>query len=185
MTKDIIHNASERMDKAAEVCRNEMAKIHAGRATTALLDGVKVDYYGTMSPLNHVSAVAAPEAHLLLVTPWEKAMLKPIEKAILAANLGFTPVSDGTAVRIPIQPPSEERRKELVKLTKKFGEDAKIAIRNVRRDAIEHLKKSEKDEHLPEDERKHAENEIQKITDAQIKHIDDILTQKEKEILEV
>ena len=185
MIKDTILNATDRMTKAADVCRAELAKIHAGRATTALLDSVKVDNYGTPSPLNHVAAVAAPEAHLLLVTPWEKAMIKPIEKAILAANLGFTPVSDGTAVRIPIAPPTEERRKELVKLTKKYGEDAKVAIRNVRRDAIEHLKKSEKEEHFSEDDRKHAENEIQKLTDAQIKHIDDILTQKEKEIMEV
>jgi len=185
MTKEIVQSATERMTKATEVCRAELSKIHAGRATTALLDSVRVDNYGTPSPLSHVSAIAAPDPHLLIVTPWEKTMLKPIEKAIMAANLGFNPVSDGTVVRIPIAPPTEERRKELVKLTKKFGEEAKIAIRNVRRDAIEHLKKSEKTEHFSEDERKHTETEIQKLTDANIKHVDELLAQKEKEIMEV
>ncbi|HET7153540.1 MAG TPA: ribosome recycling factor [Candidatus Kapabacteria bacterium] len=184
-TKQILLDADERMNKALEVCRHELTKIHAGRATTGLLDGVKVDYYGTLTPINHVGSVSAPDPRLLIIAPWEKAMLQPIEKAILAANLGFTPQSDGTVVRIPIAPPNEERRKELVKLTKKFGEDAKIAVRNVRRDAIEHLKKSEKEEHVSEDERKHAENEAQKLTDAHIKQVDDLLTQKEKEIMEV
>lgn len=184
-TKQIISDASERMNKALDVCRHELTKIHAGRATTALLDGVKVDYYGTMTPIAHVGSVSAPEPRMLIVSPWEKAMLQPIEKAILAANLGFTPQSDGTVVRIPIAAPNEERRKELVKLAKKFGEEAKIAVRNVRRDAIEHLKKSEKEEHLSEDDRKHAETETQKLTDAHIKNIDDMLTQKEKEIMEV
>lgn len=185
MTKPIVLNADDRMKKAVDVCRNECTKIHVGRATTALLDGVKVDSYGTMLPLNQVANIGAPEPRLLTVSPWDKSLLQAIDKAILTANLGFNPISDGVTLRIPIAPPTEERRKELVKLIKKFGEDAKIAVRNVRRDAIEHLKKSEKDQHFSEDARKTAEQEVQKLTDKHVKEIDDMLVQKEKEILEV
>lgn len=185
MTKEIIHNCDDRMKKAVDVCRHELAKIHAGRATTTLLDAVRVESYGQHMPLNQLGTVAAPEPRLLTIAPWDKTQLGAIEKAILAANIGFTPMNDGVIIRIPIQPPTEERRKELVKLMKKFGEEAKIAVRNVRRDAIEHLKKSEKAEHFSEDERKHAETEVQKLTDRHVKEIDDLLAQKEKEILEV
>jgi ribosome recycling factor len=138
-----------------------------------------------MTPINQVGSIGTPDLHQITVQPWDKTMIPPIEKAILAANLGMNPANDGNLIRIPIPPLSEERRKELVKLTKKFGEDGRVAIRNVRRDAIEHLKKAEKDEHISEDERKRAEEEAQKMTDKHIKEIDQLLTQKEKEIMEV
>ncbi len=185
MTKEILHNTDDRMKKAVEVCRQELAKIHAGRASAALLDGIRVDSYGTQLPLNQVASINVPDARTIQVTPWDKSLLGAIDKAILAANVGLNPVSDGTTLRCPVQPPTEDRRKELVRLLKKFGEDAKVAIRNVRRDSIEHLKKSEKAEHIPEDERKHAEVEVQKYTDRHVKEVDDLLAQKEREIMEV
>lgn len=185
MVKDILHNADGRMKKAVEVVREELVKIRTGKATTALLDGVKVDYYGTMTPLKQVANVSTPDAHTISVQPWEKSMIQPIEKAILNANLGLNPATDGTIVRVPIPPLNEERRRELVKLVKKFAEDGKIAVRNVRRDAIEHLKKTEKQEHISEDDRKRGEQEVQKMTDKNIKDIDTLIAMKEKEIMEV
>jgi len=173
------------MHKAVDVVRGELAKIRTGKATTALLDSVKVDYYGTMTPLNQVGSISVPDVHLITITPWDKAMLIHIEKAIIAANLGLNPGTDGTVVRVPIPPLNEERRKELVKLVKKFGEEGKIAVRNIRRDTIEHLKKAEKDEHFSEDERKRGEGEVQKSTDNHIKEVDALLAAKEKEIMEV
>jgi ribosome recycling factor len=185
MIKVILKETEERMHKATEVVRQELVKIRTGKATTALLDGIKVDYYGTMTPLSQVGNVSVADIHTLTVQPWDKSMLEPVQKAILGANIGLNPVKDGELVRIPIPPLNEERRRELVKLTKKFGEDGKIAIRNVRRDAIEHLKKSEKQEHFSEDERKRGEHEVQKMTDKSIKDIDALLATKEKEIMEV
>ena len=173
------------MHKAVEVVRGELGRVRTGKATTALLDTVRVDYYGTMTPLPHCGNVSVSDAHTLTIQPYDKGMLEHVARAIQIANLGLNPVKDGDVVRVPIPPLNEERRKELVKLTKKFGEDGKIAIRNVRRDAIEHLKKSEKAEHFSEDERKKGEHEIQKMTDKGIKDIDILLAQKEKEIMEV
>lgn len=185
MVKNILHDAEQRMNKAVEVVREEFAKIRTGKATTALLDGVKVDYYGTMTPLKQVANISTPDAHTISVQPWEKGMIQPIEKAILNANLGLNPATDGTVIRVPIPPLNEERRRELVKLVKKFAEDGKIAVRNIRRDAIEHLKKTEKQEHISEDERKRAEQETQKFTDKHVKDIDNLVVLKEKEIMEV
>ena len=185
MSKQILLDAEGRMKKAVEIVRDEFARIRTGKATTALLDGVRVDYYGTMTPLKQVANISTPDAHSISVQPWEKSMLGPIEKAILNGNLGLNPVNDGNIVRVPIPPLNEERRRELVKLVKKFAEDGKIAVRNVRRDAIEHLKKAEKDEHLSEDERKREEQEAQKLTDKHVKEIDGLVAQKEKEIMEV
>lgn len=183
--KDILKNAEDRMKKAVEVVREELVRIRTGKATTALLDSVKVDYYGSLVPLKQVANVGTPDVHTITVQPWEKGMIGSVEKAILNANLGLNPANDGSLVRVPIPPLNEERRRELVKLVKKFGEEGKIAIRNVRRDAIEHLKKAEKDEHLSEDERKRGELEAQKLTDKYTKDIDSHLTTKEKEIMEV
>ncbi|HAV23266.1 MAG: ribosome recycling factor [Ignavibacteria bacterium GWA2_55_11] len=183
--KDIMKNADDRMKKAVEVVRDELTKIRTGKATTALLDSVKVDYYGSHVPLKQVANVSTPDVHTISVQPWEKGTLQAIEKAIQSANLGLNPANDGVAIRVPIPPLTEERRRELVKLVKKFGEEGKIAVRNVRRDAIEHLKKAEKDEHLSEDDRKRSEQETQKLTDKHIKEIDALLALKEKEILEV
>lgn len=185
MVKQILKEAEEKMHKATEVLRHELISIRTGKATTALLDSVKVDYYGKLTPLSQVGNVSVVDIHTLSVQPWDKSMLDPVMKAIQVANLGLNPVKDPDRIRIPIPPLNEERRRELVKLTRKFGEDGKISIRNIRRDSIEHLKKSEKAEHLSEDERKRAEVDAQKMTDRFIKDVDSLLQQKEKEIMEV
>ena len=185
MIKDILKSTTEKMDKAVEHVRAEFTKIRTGKATTNLLDGVKVDYFGTPTPLIQLGNISTPDYHTLTVQPWDKSALSLIEKAIQAANLGLNPSNDGNIIRVPIPPLNEERRKEIVKLVKKFAEDGKVAVRNVRRDSIEHLKKTEKEEHISEDERKTAETEVQKLTDKHIKSIDDLLASKEKEIMEV
>jgi len=185
LVKDILKNCENRMHKAVETVRHELVKVRTGKATTALLDTVKVEAYGNAMPINQVGSVSVVDAHMLAVTPWDQSMVKPIEQAIIAANLGLNPSIDGKIVRVPIPALNEERRKELVKLVKKFGEEGKIAIRNVRRDENEHLKKSEKEEHFSEDERKRGEQEVQKYTDKFIKEIDQLLAHKEKEIMEV
>lgn len=185
MVKDILKQTEEKMHKAVEVVRLELVKIRTGKATTALLDGVKVDYYGSMMSLQQVANVSVLDVHTISVQPWDKSMVGPVDKAIIAANLGLNPVSDGTVIRVPIPPLNEERRKELVKLVKKFAEEGKVAVRNIRRDAIEHLKKSEKSEHFSEDDRKRAETDVQKMTDKYVKDMDGLVAQKEKEIMEV
>jgi ribosome recycling factor len=181
----LIKDAKGRMDKSIETLRSELSKIRTGKATTVLLDSIKVDYYGNMVPLNQVGNVSVLDAHTLSITPWEKQMVQVIDKAILEANLGFNPISDGTNLKIPVPPLNEERRRELVKLVKKFGEDAKIAIRNVRRDTNDHLKREQKEKKMSEDQMHDAEEEVQKLTDEHIKLIDDTLKHKEKEIMEV
>ncbi|MGA9118480.1 MAG: ribosome recycling factor [Bacteroidota bacterium] len=185
MVKEILKEGDDKMKKAVEVVRQELAKIRTGKATTTLLEGIKVDYFGTPMQLSHIGNVGVADIHTLTVTPYDKGMLEATQKAIQAANLGLNPVKDGQIIRVPIPPLNEERRRELVKLTKKFGEEGKVAIRNVRRDAMEHLKKSEKAEHFSEDERKKGEAELQKMTDKSTKDIDSLLVQKEKEIMEV
>jgi ribosome recycling factor len=185
MIKDIIKNADTRMVKAVEVVRHELSRIRTGKATTSLLEGIKVDYYGNPTPLSQVGTLSTPDIHTITVQVWDKTAIPNVEKAILNSNLGLNPITDGQLVRIPIPPLNEERRKELVKLIKTKAEEQKVAIRNVRRDAIEHLKKAEKEEHVSEDERKHAETEVQKLTDKHIKDVDIIFQQKEKEIMEV
>ncbi len=181
----LIKDAGNRMDKTLEALRSELSKVRTGKATTTLLDGVKVDYYGTQTPINQVGNVTVLDPHTLSITPWDKAMVQVIDRAILEANLGFNPISDGTNLKIPIPLLTEERRKDFVKLVKKFGEDSKVAIRNVRRDANDHLKKEQKDKKMSEDELKQAEDEVQKLTDQHIKLIDEILKHKELEIMEV
>ena len=181
----LIKDAKGRMDKTIEALRSELSKIRSGKATTVLLDGIRVDYYGNMVPLNQVGNVSVLDAHTLSITPWEKQMVQIVDKAILEANLGLNPISDGTNLKIPIPPLNEERRKELVKLVKKFGEESKVAIRNIRRDANDHLKKEQKDKKMSEDQMHDAEAEVQKLTDDHIKLIDDTLKHKEKEIMEV
>ena len=182
---NIVKDAKHRMDVTIENFRQEIAKIRTGKATTALLDGVKVDYYGNMTPLSQVGNLSVLDPHTLSITPWDKGMVGPIEKAILTADLGLNPANDGTNIRIPIPPLNEERRRELVKLVKKFGEDSKVAVRNVRRDANDQLKKEEKDKKISEDELKRFEDEVQKITDEHTKKIDEMIAHKEKEIMAV
>ena len=183
--EETIKDAKSRMDKSIETLRGELSKIRSGKATTALLDGIKVDYYGTMTPISQVGNLNVLDAHTLSFTPWDKSILVHVDKAILEANIGLNPVSDGTNLKIPIPPLNEERRRELVKLVKKFGEDYKVAIRNVRRDANDHLKKEEKNKKISEDQLKDAEDRIQKLTDEHTQLIDEILKHKEKEIMEV
>ncbi|MFZ0454742.1 MAG: ribosome recycling factor [Ignavibacteriaceae bacterium] len=183
--EQIIKDAKSRMDKSLEALRAELSKVRSGKATTALLDGIKVDYYGNMTPLNQVGNLTVLDAHTLSFTPWDKSMVNLSDKAILEANIGLNPVSDGTNLKIPIPPLNEERRRELAKIVKKFGEDAKIAVRNIRRDANDHLKREQKDKKISEDQLKDAEDRIQKLTDEHTQNVDDMLKHKEKEIMEV
>jgi len=183
--KELISDAKRRMDKAIENLTHELAKIRTGRATPALLDSVKVEYYGQKVPLNQAATVTVPEPRLITIQPWEKSMLSEIEREILKADLGFNPSNDGTFIRVPIPQLSEERRKDLVKLVHKFAEETRIAVRNVRRDANEHLKKLEKSHEISEDDLENYLEEIQKRTDDHIKRIDEVMAHKEKEVLEV
>jgi ribosome recycling factor len=185
MIKDIFKVTKERMIKAVEHITSEFVKVRTGKASVGLLEGVKVDYYGTPTPLNQVGNLNTPDFHTITIQPWDKTVIQAIEKAILNANLGLNPSNDGTVIRIPIPPLNEERRKEIVKHVRKLSEEARVSVRNIRRDEIEKLKKTEKEEHISEDDRKHAETEIQKLTDAYIKEIDALLQKKEKEIMEV
>ena len=184
-SKELIKDAKHRMDRAVETFSGELTKIRSGRATPALLDSVKIDYYGQTVPLNQAATITVPEPRLIVVQPWEKNLLAEIEKAILKADLGLNPSNDGNIIRLPIPQLSEERRQELVKLIHKFAEEGKIAIRNVRRDVNDHLKRLEKNHELSEDELSVELDEVQKLTDEHTKKIDEIMERKEKEIMEV
>jgi len=181
----VIKDASARMERGIEAFRKELGKVRTGRASFSLLEGVKVDYYGTITPLQQVGALSVPESRMITVTPWDAKMIGPIEKAIQSAGLGLNPSSDGKMVRIPIPPLTEERRKELAKVVRKMAEDARVAVRNVRRESIEKLKEKEKKKEISEDHVKRGQERIQKETDAFIKKIEEILKAKEQEILEV
>jgi len=185
MIDDIEKDANQRMDKSVENLRNDLQKIRTGRANTSLLDQVSVSYYGTEVPLNQAASVAVGDARTLLVTPFEKSMVAPIEKAIMESNLGLMPNSAGQAIRIPLPPLTEERRKDLVKVVRGEGEQAKVAIRNIRRDANGDLKQLLKDKDITEDEQKQAEDRIQKLTDRHVKTIDEMLSGKEEELMAV
>ncbi len=180
---DVYADAKERMDKSFDHLQQELAKIRTGRATPALLDTVRVDYYGTPTPLNQVASVTAPEARLLVVQPWEKRLIPDIEKAIQTADLGLNPSNDGNVVRVPIPELSNERRQDLVKLVKKNCEDARIATRNIRRDANDVIKKMEKNHEISEDNSHDGHDKVQEITNNHIKKIDELLSRKETEIL--
>ncbi|MBS1492903.1 MAG: ribosome recycling factor [Bacteroidetes bacterium] len=185
MIKEILKSHQDKMTKAVDHARHEFAKIRTGKATTNLLDGVKVDYYGTPTPISQVGNISTPDYHTITIQPWDKSIMGLIEKAILTSDLGLNPSNDGNVIRVPIPALNEERRKEIVKMVKKFAEESRVAIRNIRRDGIEELKKKEKEDHFSEDERKHAETEMQKLTDKHTKEIDELLVHKEKEIMEV
>ena len=181
----LLKDTSARMERSIEAFRKELGKVRTGRASFSLLDGVKVDYYGTLTPLQQVGTLSVPESRLITVTPWDTKMIGPIEKAVQGSGLGLNPSSDGKMVRIPIPPLTEERRRELAKVVRKMGEDARVAVRNVRREAIEKLKDREKKKEISEDVVKRGQERIQKETDAHVKKIDEILKSKEQEILEV
>ncbi|HZK17938.1 MAG TPA: ribosome recycling factor [Clostridia bacterium] len=181
----MIKETEANMQRSVEVIKKELASMRAGRATPALLDKIQADYYGTMTPINQMANISVPEARLLLIQPWDKTMISQIERAILKSDLGITPISDGNVIRLSIPELTEERRTELVRAAKKKTEEGKIAVRNVRREANDVLKKEEKEGNISEDEQKRRQDEVQKITDRYIKELDDVLASKEKEILTV
>ncbi|WP_053366196.1 ribosome recycling factor [Bacillus sp. FJAT-27245] len=185
MPKQVINNAKEKMAKAIQAYTRELASIRAGRASASLLDRITVDYYGAPTPVNQLAGISTPEARLLVIQPYDKSILNDIEKAILKSDLGLNPSNDGSLIRIAIPQLTEERRKELVKVVKKESEDAKVAIRNIRRDANDDLKKLEKNGEITEDDLRGYSDDIQKMTDDHINKIDQITKDKEKEIMEV
>ncbi|MFW5451549.1 MAG: ribosome recycling factor [Methylophagaceae bacterium] len=185
MIEDIKKDAADRMQKSVAALTNSMAKIRAGRAHTSLLDHVMVPYYGSDVPLSQVANVGIEDARTLIVTPWEKPMLSVVEKAIMTSDLGVNPNSAGMTIRIPIPPLTEERRRDLVKVAKAEAENARIAVRNIRRDANSTLKELLKEKEISEDEERGAEEAIQKLTDSGIKQIEDVLTEKEADLMEV
>lgn len=180
----IMEDAREQMDKAISHLKQELTKIRAGKATPQMLQGIMIDYYGAMSPLEHVANVNTPDARTLMIQPWEKQMVGPIEKAIMNANLGYNPQNDGTNIRINIPPLTEERRKQFVKMSRQEAEQAKVSVRTIRKEANEQLKTLVK-EGLSEDEGKRAEDNVQELTDKFIKRIDEILSVKEEDIMTV
>ena len=184
MIDDIYQDTKESMSKSIEALERELQRVRTGRASLSILDGIKVDYYGTLTPLNQMATLAVPESRLITIQPWDVSVIKDIEKAILKSDLGLTPANDGKILRISIPPLTEERRKELVKLVHKMCEDHKVSVRNVRRDSNELLKSLKKDGDISEDEAFKAQDEVQKITDEHVKLIDECYTKKEKEILE-
>lgn len=181
---EIIEKTREQMNKSLEHYKQQLAKVRTGRANASILDNVKVDYYGSPTPITQVATINVPDAKTIIVQPWDPSIINAIEKAIKQSDLGFNPVNDGRVLKIPVPPLTEERRKEIVKFCKKLTEDAKIAIRNIRRDQIEVIRKAEKDKELTEDDRKLGEEKVQKVTDEFIKKIDELFAAKEKEILE-
>lgn len=185
MIKDIEKGMQEKMDKTLNVLKHELSTLKAGRANPTILDRVTVEYYGAVTPLNQLANIAAPEPRLLTISPWDPKAIPAIEKAILKSDLGINPSNDGKMIRLLVPQLTEERRKDLVKVVKKLGEEAKVAIRNIRRDGNEHLKKLKKDSQITEDELKKSEEDTQKMTDKFIKEVDKSIEAKEKEILEV
>lgn len=185
MISDLKKDSEERMKKTISVYREELQSIRAGRANPSLLDRISVDYYGQITPLNQVAGISAPEPRLLAIQPWDVQLIPVIEKEILKSDLGLNPSNDGKIVRLIIPQLTEERRIELTKIVRKNGENAKIAVRNIRREAIDKVKKMEKSKELTEDERVSAEDEIQKITDKYIEELDAITKNKEEELLEI
>ena len=181
-TKEIIHDTEQKMKKTVEATQREFSTIRTGRASTALVEGVKVDYYGAITPLRQLAAVSTPDARIIMIQPWDKNSLADIEKAILKSEIGISPTNDGKVIRLSVPPLTQERRVELDKILKKIAEDGRISIRTARHSAIEHAKKMEKDKTATEDERFKAQEDIQKLTDKYIKEIDTALAGKEKEI---
>jgi ribosome recycling factor len=185
MLNEIKKDAQTRMAKSVEAFRHDLVKVRTGRASTALVDSIKVNYYGSEMPLSQVASVAVSDARSLTITPWEKQMVGPVEKAILASDLGITPNTAGTVIRLNLPALTEERRRELTKVVHAGGEDAKVAIRNIRRDANHQVKELLKDKQITEDDATRAEAEIQKITDEAIRNVDEVVKAKEVELMAV
>jgi ribosome recycling factor len=185
MVNQVKTQAQEKMEKAIQVLKKDLLTLRAGRANPAILDKVQVEYYGSEMPINQMANISTPDPRTLLIQPWDKSALGEIERAILKSELGLTPNNDGNVIRITIPPLTEQRRNELVKVARKMGEEAKVAIRNIRRDANDELKKMEKNGEIPEDMSRRGQDEIQKLTDRFIKEADQVISAKEKEIMEI
>ena len=185
MYKETIKNAGSKMDKTIAVIQKDLNTLRAGRANPQILDKITVDYYGTPTALNQVGNISSPEPRLLVIAPWEPKMIGPIEKAIQKSDIGINPSNDGKVIRLVVPELNEERRRELTKVVRKGAEEAKVAMRNTRRDAMEQIKKLKKDSQITEDDQRKAEEDLQKMTDGQIKDVDKIAAEKEKEIMEV
>jgi len=183
--EDIKKDAAERMDKSVAALRQELTKMRTGRAHTSLLDHIKVDYYGTDTPLNQVANVNVEDSRTLTVSPWEKSLVKAIEKAIMTSDLGLNPATAGTIIRVPLPPLTEERRKDMIRLVRQEAEGGRVAVRNIRRDALSDLKDLLKEKMIGEDDEHRAHDEVQAITDKHVADIDETLAQKETELLEV
>ncbi len=185
MIKDIIVKAEEKMKKTISVLKSDLSTLRAGRANPTMLDRIKIDYYGSPCPLSQVANISAPEPRVLVISPWEKSLIKEIEKAILVSDLGINPSNDGSVIRLVVPELTEETRKNLVKVVKKTGEEAKVALRSVRRDANDKIKALKKDGDITEDELKNAEDKVQKTIDVYVKEVDSLITAKEKEIMSI
>lgn len=185
MNEDVVKDLKARIDKTLDDLKKELGKIRTGRANTSMLDGIMVQYYGTPTPLTGMASLTVPEPRLIVIKPWEKSVLKDIEKAIKEANIGVTPMNDGEVIRLPLPALTEERRKDIAKQVKSKGEEHKVAIRNVRRDANERLKALLKDKKITEDDNKRLSEKVQKETDAGVAKVDEIVTAKEKEVMQV
>ena len=183
MIKDITQDALQRMDQAIIHTRTEMSKVRTGRANTELVESIRVSYYGSLTPLNQLSTISIPEPRLITIHPFDKSVIDEIEKAIMESNLGLTPNNNGDVIHVPIPPLSEERRVDLTKYIHQLAEEGRVAVRNVRRDAINHLRSLQKEDHISEDEIKRSEVEIQGITDSHVKTLNEIMETKEKEIM--
>lgn len=185
MSDQVIDTMKDKMNKSIAVFKKELGTLRAGRANPQLLDRITVDYYGTPTPINQMANISVPEPRMLMISLWDASMLREVEKAIQRSDLGINPSNDGKVIRLTFPELTEERRKELAKQTRKMSEDCKVAIRSIRRDAVDHVKKMKKDSEITEDDVKDLETEIQKVTDAQIKEVDRITAEKEKELLSV
>ena len=185
MINDIKQDAEKRMQKSIETLKVDLSKIRTGRANPSLLDHVEVNYYGNPTPLNQVANISVSDSRTILVTPWEKNMVAAVEKAILTSDLGLNPATTGSAIRVPMPPLSEERRKDLIRVVKSEGERSRVAIRNIRRDANDHFKDMVKDKAISEDDARRAEEIIQKLTDKYILDVDSLLSEKEKDLMEI
>ena len=185
MLQDVINTAKEKMKKSCEVYERDMMSLRAGRANPQLLDRILVDYYGTPTPINQIGNISSPEPRLLVIAPWEAKMIPQVEKAIQKSDLGLNPSNDGKLIRLVFPELNEERRKDLTKVASKGAEETKVAIRSIRRDAIEQIKKLKKNSEITEDDQRDAEEDMQKLTDKAVKEVDEIYAKKEKEIMEV
>jgi ribosome recycling factor len=183
--KKVYSETEDRMQKTIDAIKREFSSIRTGKANTSLLEGIKVDYYGNLTPLSQVASITIPDPKLLVIQPWEKRLIPEIAKAIQKSDLGLNPITDANVVRLPIPPLTEERRKDLVKLVKKISEEGKIAVRNIRREANDRFKKAEKEKEISEDDSRKAQENIQEITDEFIKTIDDLVEKKEEEMMEI